>query len=127
MSSPNNQFLIIDKNGHRITIDEIFERYGNEEKRIIADDEIGKCLYVGDLEYYSAKELSNKQYICQRLNEVRSSRFSTELIRRQIGGTVLTMTADTVFLVKKDDHIIKVRAEDLKKGMILGTGEKVYL
>jgi intein/homing endonuclease len=126
MSSPNHQFIIVDKNGNRVTIDEIFYRHGNEEKRIIANDEIGKSLYIGDLEYYSLKLLPNMKYISQRLNEVRSSRFSTELIRRQIGGTVLTVTADTVFLVKKDDHILKVRAEDLKKGMILTTGEKVY-
>lgn len=126
MSSPNNQFIVIDKNSNRITVDEIFERHGNDNKRIIANDEIGKCLYVGDLEYYSLKLLPNGQYITQRLNEVQSSRFSTELVRRQIGGTVLTVTTDTVFLVKKDDHIIKVRAEDLKKNMILTTGEKVY-
>jgi hypothetical protein len=126
MSSPNHHFLIIDKDNNSVTIDEIFERHGNEEKRVIADDEIGKCLYVGDLEYYSLKPLQNSQYIAQRLNEIRSSRFSTELIRRQIGVTVLTVTADKIFLVRKDDYVIKVRAEDLKNGMILVNGEKVY-
>jgi intein/homing endonuclease len=126
MSSPGHQFIIIDNNKNRITVDEIFNRYGNDEKRIIAKDEIGKCLYIGDLDYYSLKTLPDGQYIAQRLNEVRLSRFSTELIRRQIGGTVLSVTIDTVFLVRKDDQILKVRAEDLKKGMILTTGEKVY-
>lgn len=126
MSSPSDQYLIINKEGSRITIEEIFERYGNEERRIIADDEIGKCLYVGDLEYYSVKPLPSSQYLYQRLSEVRSSRFSTKLIRRQIGSRVLSVTADTVFLINKEEHIIKVRAEDLEKGMILTTGEKVY-
>lgn len=126
MSSPEHQFIIIDNNGTRVTFEDIFAKHGDDKKRLIIDDEIGKCLYVGDLEYYSLKPLPTGGYISQRVTEVRSSRFSTDLIRRQIGGTVLSVTADTVFLVKKDDHILKVRAEDLKKGMVLITGEKVY-
>lgn len=86
----------------------------------------GKFLYIGDLDYYSLKPLPDGQFIAQKLKEIRSSRFSTKLIRRQIGGTVLSLTADTIFLVRKDDHIIKVRAEDLEIGMVLINGEKVY-
>lgn len=126
MSSPDHQFIIADNKGNRITIEEIFRRHDMEEVRVIANDKLGRCLYVGDLDYYSLKPLLNGQFIAQKLNEIRSSRFSTELIRRQIGGTVLTVTADTIFLVRKDDHIIKVRAEDLEKGMVLISGEKVY-
>ena len=126
MSSLPDQFWLIDKDGNKISINEIFEQYGNDQKRILADDEIGKCLYVGDLEYYSVTQLPNKQYFYQKLKEVRLSRFNKGLIRHQIGATVLSVTLDTVFLIKKDNHIIKLRAEDLKKGMILVTGEKVY-
>jgi hypothetical protein len=39
---------------------------------------------------------------------------------------VLSVTADTVFLVRSGTSIRKVRAEDLRPGMIVASGEKVY-
>lgn len=42
MSSPDHQFIIIDDSGNRITIEDIFNRHGMEEKRIIANDELGE-------------------------------------------------------------------------------------
>ena len=64
--------------------------------------------------------------LLQKLKEIRSSRFSTKLIHDDKLRYSISLTADTIFLVRKDDHIIKVRAEDLEIGMVLINGEKVY-
>jgi hypothetical protein len=47
-------------------------------------------------------------------------------VRRQIGSVVKTLSSESVFVIKDGDALRKVKAQDLKAGMILHTGEKVY-
>lgn len=126
MASPSEQIILIDEMGQRIDIEECIQRLRLESRRVLVDDEVGTVIYVGDLNIYRLKRQEEGGYLAQKVNEISSSRFSKQLIRRQIGSVVCSVTADTVFLVKKDDFIKKVRAENLKKGMILATGEKVF-
>ena len=125
MGSPKEQIIIIDSEGGVVEIDSLMEKYEQDINRILVDDEIGRVLYIGDLEYYSLKPMPDGNYLAQKLLQVRRARYSTSLIRKQIGATVLSITSDTVFLVKEDDYIKKVRADKLEKGMVLVSGEKV--
>lgn len=126
MSIPKEQITIVNIKGEKIDIDHLISEIGTENKRILVDDEIGKVIYVGDLELYSLKPIQGGNYLAEKVLQIRRIRFGTTLIRKQIGGTVLSVTSDTVFLVKEKDYIRKVRADALKKGMILASGEKVF-
>ena len=125
MGSPKEQLIIGDSKGNRIDIDILIEDLRNEQNRILVDDEIGIVIYVGDLELYSLKPLPDGNYLAQKLLQVRRSRYATSLLRKQIGGTVLSVTSDTVFLIQEDDYVKKIRADKLKIGMVLVSGEKV--
>jgi hypothetical protein len=61
----------------------------------------------------------------QKLNQVSVARFGSS-VRRQIGSVVKTLSADSVFVIRDGDRLLKVKAKDLRPGMILRTGEKVY-
>lgn len=126
MASPNEQIILVDSNGKPIDIRETVESLRNDSERILADDEVGVVLYVGDLDIYSLNLQKNGSYLAQKVNEISSPRFPCRLIRRQIGSVVCSVTADTIFLVRDENIIKKVRAENLQKGMILATGEKVF-
>lgn len=118
--------LLINSKGKEIDIDELFNSYSTESDRVLADDEIGTIIYTADLDIFSLEVTSKGQLIPKKVNQLSRSRFGTSIIRLQIGGKIASYTADTIFYVKKDDYVIKVRADKLKKGMILSTGEKVY-
>lgn len=119
-----NLFLI-NSNGEAIDIDKLFNNYCDSD-RVLANDEIGTIIYTADLDIFSIEITSNGHLIPKKVNQLSRSRFSTSIIRLQIGGKIASFSSDTIFYVKKDDYVIKVRADKLKKGMILSTGEKVY-
>ena len=118
--------FIINSNGKEIDIDELFNSFDDDSDRVLVNDEIGTILYTADLDIFSLEVTSNGQPIPKKVNQLSRSRFSTPMIRLQIGGKIASYSSDTIFYVKKDDYIIKMRADNLKKGMILSTGEKVY-
>ncbi|HEY5122840.1 MAG TPA: hypothetical protein VIK14_03815 [Ignavibacteria bacterium] len=127
MSRPREQIFLFDSKGKKIDIDKLVKEYRTDNKRILADDEVGIILYVADLDLFSYKQLEDGNYLLQKVNEISSPRFPTKLIRRQIGSVVCTISADTIFTIRDKDIIKKIRADKLKKGMILSTGEKIYL
>jgi len=120
-----NLFLI-NSNGEGIDIDKLFNSYSDESVRVLANDEIGTIIYTADLDIFSLEVTSTGHLIPKKVNQLSRSRFSTSILRLQIGGKIASYSSDTIFYIKKDDYIIKVRADKLKKGMILSTGEKVY-
>lgn len=120
-----NLFLI-NSNGEEIDIDKLFNSYSDDSDRVLANDEIGTIIYTADLDIFSLVVTSNGHLIPKKVNQLSRSRFSTSIIRLQIGGKIASYSSDTIFYIKKDDYVIKVRADKLKKGMILSTGEKVY-
>lgn len=126
MAIPNEQLIIVDASGKQVELDELMTCYGADDDRVLIDDEIGKVMYIGDLNLYTLKPMADGRFLAQRLTEISRPRFPTRLIRRQIGSVVQSVTADTVFLVRQANNIRKVRAEDLKKGMVLANGEKVF-
>ncbi len=112
--------------GERIDIDDLVNSLSDDDPRVLVNDEIGKVVYLADLNLYQLQPLPDGNYLAQKITEMSSPRFGTNLVRHQIGDKVLSVTSDTIFLVRKDEHIVKIRAEKLKKGMILATGEKVF-
>jgi hypothetical protein len=127
MATPTEQVMLVDSAGKTVDVDAFVERHRREPNdRILADDEVGLVLYVGDLEIYSLKPTDSGAFLAQRITEISRPRFSTPVLRKQIGATVLSVTSDAVFVVKDGTALKKVRAEKLEPGMVLASGEKVY-
>jgi hypothetical protein len=123
---PVEQLVIVDSDGKRIDVEKMTEELRQDDKRILADDELGVVVYVGDFDLYSLRPLENGEFLAQKLYEISRPRFSTQLVRHQIGPTVFSMTADAVFLIREGETIKKVRADKLKKGITLANGDKVF-
>lgn len=126
MAIPAEQVMLVDSDGASVDVDALVERLRAEPKRMLADDEVGLVLYVGDLGIYSLKPTESGAFLAQPVSEISRPRFSTRVLRRQIGATVLSVTADAIFVVKDGNVLKKVRAEKLEPGMVLASGEKVY-
>lgn len=126
MRIPTEQVMLVDSDGQTVDVDDFVERVRREPRRVLADDEIGLVQYVGDLGIYSLKPTDSGAFLAQPVTEISRPRFSTRVLRRQIGATVLSVTADAVFLVRDGNALKKVRAEKLEVGMVRASGEKVY-
>jgi len=126
MAIPAEQLMLVDSTGQTVEIDAFVERLRGERNRILADDEVGLVLYVGDLGIYSLKPTDSGAFLAQPVTEISRPRFSTRVLRKQIGATILSVTADAVFVIKDGNALKKVRAEKLEPGMVLASGEKVY-
>jgi hypothetical protein len=126
MAIPAEQVILIYSDGRPVDIDVLVEQLRGEPKRILADDEVGLVLYVGDLGIYNLKPTDSGEFLAQPVTEISRPRFSTCVLRKQIGATVLSVTADAVFVVRDGSTLKKVRAEQLEPGMVLASGEKVY-
>jgi hypothetical protein len=126
MGIPAEQLMLVDSDGQRVEVDALLERLRGEPQRTLADDEVGVVVYVGDLGIYSLKPTESGAFLAQPVTEIFRSRFSTRILRKQIGATVLSVTADAVFVVRDGNALKKVRAEKLEPGMVLASGEKVY-
>lgn len=126
MAVPTEQLLLVDGNGSNIEVDILVDRLRKEPNRVLADDEIGVVIYVADLGIYSLKPTDSGGFLAHHLTEISTPRFSTRVIRKQIGAAVLSVTADAIFVVRDGETLKKVRAEKLEVGMVLANGEKVY-
>ena len=126
MASPVEQAILVDSEGRPVEIDSLVERLRNAPQRVLADDEIGVVLYVADLGLYNLKPTESGGFLAQPVTEISRARFSTRILRKQIGATVLSVTADAVFVIRDGEVLRKVRAEKLEPGMVLANGEKVY-
>jgi hypothetical protein len=126
MPIPAEQVMLVDSNGQALDVSTFVETLRNEPGRILADDEVGLVVYVGDLGIYSLKPTDSGALLAQPISEISRPRFSTRVLRKQIGATVLSMTADAIFVVKDGNALKKIRAEKLEPGMVLASGEKVY-
>jgi hypothetical protein len=126
MGIPAEQLILVDSNGHPVDVDTLVERLRKEPNRTLADDEVGVVIFVGDLGIYSLKPTESGDFLAQHLTEISRPRFSTRVLRKQIGATVLSVTADAVFVVRDGNVLKKVRAEKLEPGMVLASGDKVY-
>lgn len=131
----NDKPILVNARRERIDIDDLIERHRSDSHRILADDEVGLVMYVGDLDIYTVTGFGHPETgdpppdasgcWVQKVNEVSIVRFGSS-VRRQIGSVVKSLSADSVFVIRDGDALRKVRAIDLKPGMVLRTGEKVY-
>jgi hypothetical protein len=126
MGIPAEQLILVDSDGRAVDVDTLVERLRKEPQRTLVDDEVGVVIYVGDLGIYSLKPTESGDFLAQAVTEISRPRFSTRILRKQIGATVLSVTADAVFVVRDGNTLKKVRAEKLEAGMVLANGDKVY-
>lgn len=124
MGIPAEQLILVDSDGHAVDVDTLVERFRKELQRTLADDEVGVVIYAGDLGIYSLKPTESGDFLAQPVTEISRPRFSTRVLRKQIGATVLSVTADAVFVVRDGNTLKKVRAEKLDAGMVLANGDK---
>jgi hypothetical protein len=127
--------ILINSKRERVDLDALIDSCRLDPNQILADDEVGLVVYVGDLDIYSVSALGHPEtgnppphpsgHWAQKVNEISVIRFG-ESVRRQIGSVVKTLPADAVFVIRNGDTVRKVRASDLKPGMVLRSGEKVY-
>jgi len=126
MAKPSPECLLVDATGRLIDMDALISRLRRESQRVLADDEIGLVLYVGDQGLFSLEPTDDGEFLASPVVEVSRPRFPTRLLRRQIGAKVVSVTADTVFIVRDGETLKKIRAEKLVPGMVLASGEKVF-
>ena len=126
MGIPTEQIILVDSDGKPVEVDDLVERLRAEPERVLADDEVGLVLYVADLGIYNLKATDGGEFLAQPVTEISRPRFSSRVLRKQIGPTVLSVTADAVFVVRDGNTLKKVRAKKLEPGMMLASGEKVY-
>lgn len=126
MGIPEEQIILVNSDGKRVQLDALIERLRKEPERILADDEVGLVLYVGGLGLYTLKPTDSGEFLAQPVTEISRPRFSTRVLRKQIGPTVLSVTSDAIFVIRDGNTLKKVRAERLEPGMVLASGEKVY-
>lgn len=128
--------VLLDSRGHEIDIGQLVAECRKDERRVLADDEIGLVLFVDDLDVYTVSALGdtdtgmplpgpNRRWL-KKVSQITQPRFTAPSVRHQIGSVVASYSADSVFVVIEDGRIRKVRGEDLTKGMILASGEKVF-
>jgi hypothetical protein len=120
----------------RISIDGLVKKVRSEPRRVLADDEIGLIVYVGDLDVYIVTGLGDpvtgappseqNGFFVKKVSQLSVPRFPADALRHQIGSAVVSVSADAVFLINSGSHTKKVRGDKLKAGMVLITGEKVY-
>jgi hypothetical protein len=127
--------ILVNSKGERIDVDELIDKCRSDPNRVLVDDEVGLVAYVGDLDIYTVTGLGHpetgapspdmKGHWVQKVSELSIVRFGTN-VRRQIGSVVKTLSADSVFVIQDKNRLLKVKAKDLKPGMVLRSGEKVF-
>jgi hypothetical protein len=127
MAIPVEQIILVHSDGKQVDVDTLIEQLRSQKpERILVDDEVGIVIYVADLGIYSLKPTDSGDFLAERVTEISRPRFSTRILRKQIGATVLSITSDAIFVIREGNTFKKVRAENLEPGMILESGEKVY-
>ena len=112
MAIPGEQIILVDSGGNPVELDDLIERLRGQTERILADDEVGLVLYVGGLGIYNLKPLDSGEFLAQPVTEISRPRFSTHVLRKQIGATVLSVTSDAIFVVKKWEYTKKGQSRE---------------
>lgn len=55
VATPSEQLVIVDSSNKRVDVEKLTDELRQDDKRVLADDELGTVLYVGDLDLYSLK------------------------------------------------------------------------
>lgn len=126
MAIHRQQIILVDKLGASIEVDKLIEELRDNESRVLADDAVGLVIYVGDLDIYQLTPIETGEFLAQKVTQISRPRFSTRVLRKQIGARVISITSDAVFIIRDGDTLKKIRAEKLIPGMVLSSGEKVY-
>jgi hypothetical protein len=126
MGSPEEQALLVDSQGNRLALQEVIDRALRDESRMLSNDEVGLVVYVGDLGIYELTPVANGGFLARPVTQISRPRLPVPILRKQIGARVFSVTADAVFVIRDGSALKKVRAEKLKPGMVLASGEKVF-
>ena len=63
MAVPAEQVILVNSDGQALGIEALVEQLRDESNRILADDEVGLVLYVGDLGIYSMKPTDGGEFL----------------------------------------------------------------
>jgi hypothetical protein len=127
MAVPSSQVIFVDSDDKPIDLDRLVEKLRVDGKCVLADDEVGFIAYVGGMGFYELRPTeSSGQFIASPVTQISRPRSPARVLRKQIGASVFSVTADAVFVIREGDKLKKVRAEKLEPGMVLASGEKVF-
>jgi hypothetical protein len=79
MALPAEQLMLVDSAGRPVEVDGLIEQLRGEPQRVLADDEVGVVVYVGDLGIYSLKPTESGAFLAQPVTEISRPRFSTRV------------------------------------------------
>lgn len=102
MASPKEHLILADRNGEILDIDGLVDVLRKESSRVLADDDVGLVIYVGDLEIYELKPTESGECMAGRITQISRPRFPAHVIRKQIGAKVFSVTADAIFIVRDE-------------------------
>src|SRR5260370_31108689 len=108
MAIATEQIILVENEGRPVEVDTLVEDLRSEQKRILADDEIGLVLYVGDLGIYNLMPTDSGEFLAQLVTEISRPRFSTRVLRKQIGATVFSVTAERGFSISSGPALMNV-------------------
>src|SRR5271170_4832603 len=111
MIDDSNSTLLFDKAGNRTSIDELLAICIANPDRIIADDELGKVVFVGDLGVKVVSGVSDPLtgdpplnpggHFRQSVMQIAILHYPPRTVRRQIGAVARTISSDEVFIVRE--------------------------
>jgi hypothetical protein len=137
MSKHDSEYIVRDSQGTQVDLNDLTVKCMADTQRILANDEISAVIYVGDLDLHVVTGVSHpvtgepppdpRGYCGKNVQEITLLRFPPLSMRRQIGAVMKSVLESTVFIVKDGEGLRKVKARDLKPGMILKSGEKVLI
>ena len=126
MASPTEHLLLVDRDGKPVATEELVGKLRHDQSRVLADDGVGLVVYVADLEVYELVPTVTGEFLARHVTQISRPRFPVQILRKQIGARVFSVTADAVFVIRDGATLRKVRAEKLTPGMVLASGEKVF-
>ena len=89
MPVPGEQLILVCSNGTHIEVDALIEKLRRNEDRVLADDEIGLVLYVGDLGIYNLKPTDSGEFLAQPVTQISRPRFYSYSAKTDRGNSSL--------------------------------------
>ncbi len=96
MASPDEHLLLVDRDGKSIAIDELVQKLRGDQSRMLADDQVGLVIYVGDMDIYELVPIETGGFLARHVTQISRPRFPVQILRKQIGARVFSVTADAV-------------------------------
>jgi hypothetical protein len=73
VASPMGHIVLVDRTGKPVQLDELIEQLRREGQRVLADDDVGLIVYVGDLDIYELRPTESGEYFAHHVTHTAST------------------------------------------------------